>query len=98
QIALVRLGRDRARAAQPLLLARRERQRDLFRDRACHLALQFEDIAQAVIVALGPQMALVAYTDQLHGDSHAIVVAAHAAVGYVADPEFAGDLMDILGP
>src|SRR6266853_104912 len=58
--------------------------------------LLLEDVRQATIVGLGPEIALVRYLDQLRRDSDSISGAAYASLQDELHPQLAADLLDAL--
>jgi len=57
-------------------------------------ALQAKGIADAPLVALGPDVGFIAHADELRGDAQASAAAAHAAFEHVAHAELAADVID----
>ena len=64
-------------------------------DRLGDLVLHGEDVRDAAVVALGPQMAAGGDVVELRGDAHLVAAAAHAAFDDVAHAELARDLVDV---
>ena len=87
-----RRASTRARRASRL---GRERELDPGRDGARHLALQREHVLQVALVALGPELRLVAGLDQLGGDADPAGVVADAALDDVVHAQVAPDRGDV---
>ena len=65
---------------QAFLLANRERDPYFARDRAGHFSLQGQDVVRFSLIALGPEMGLIAHADKLGGNAHTAAFAAGAAL------------------
>ena len=61
------------------------------------VVLQGEDVAQAALVAVGPDMSAGPGLDELGGDTHAVSGLAHAALDHIAHAELASHLLDVDG-
>src|SRR5262245_23367983 len=59
------------------------------------LVLEREDIREAAVIALGPDMAAGGGVDELRRDTEPIAAFPHAAFQYIAHAELAADLPDI---
>ena len=60
--------------------------------------LQFEDVIQAAVEVLGPEMVATGRIDQLSGDAQAVAGLADATFDHVSQAEFARDLGDVDRP
>ncbi len=69
------------------------------RDRDDHarrdLVLQIENVLEATVEAIRPEMRAGRGIDQLSGDPHAVRRLAHAALQHIADAELAADLLHV---
>src|SRR5689334_22474425 len=70
---------------------------DLLGDCLGHIGLQRQDIAQFALIAFTPEVNLVSNADELGGNAHAVIGAAHAAVHQECCPEFFANLSSALG-
>ena len=87
QVVLVGLGVGGRAAGDEGALLRQQLHLEGVDDAAGDLVLEREDIVQAAVVAIGPEMPAAAAVDQLDGDAHAVPGLAYAALEDVADTE-----------
>ena len=66
-------------------------------DRLRDLVLHGEDIREAAVVALGPDVAAGGDIVELGGDAHMVAFLAHRALDDVADAELLADLLQVDG-
>ena len=76
-------------------LRRHDARRDRAGDLVGHLVLDGEDVLEAAIVALGPDVMPIGCVDELRGDANAVPGFAHAAFEHVAHAKFAADLAHV---
>jgi len=72
--------------------------RDCSDHACCHLILEIENILDGAVEAVGPDLHSGRCIDELPGDAQAVRRFAYAAFKYIADTEFAADLLHIYGP
>src|ERR1700757_1404927 len=94
QIRLVRLRVKGGGAVQTPLLVQCKLDLYFTRDGTCYFPLQRQDVVQASLVALCPQMGLITDADELCGDSHAVPFATQAALQKVRNAQFPSNLLN----
>jgi hypothetical protein len=87
QVVLVGLGVGGRAAGDEGALLRQQLHLEGIDDAVGDLVLEREDVVQAAVVAIGPEMPAAAAVDQLDGDAHAVPGLAHAALEDMADAE-----------
>ena len=58
-------------------------------DAARHLVLQFEDVVESAVEAVGPDVGAGGGVDQLAGDAHSVLGFAHRALEHIAHAQLA---------
>src|SRR5438105_2308839 len=66
-------------------------------DIARNLVLQFENVIEGAVEAVGPDVRAASRVDQLSSDAHAVAGLADAAFEHVAHAQFARDLLQVDG-
>src|SRR5208283_1014628 len=92
---VVRLAVGRFDVAEPRCFARAQFDLQGLNDLPGDLVLDYEDVVQLAIEAVGPEMSSGFRVDQLRGDPDAVASAADAALEHRPDAEFTGDLTDV---
>src|SRR6516165_8993255 len=95
QIKIVGIEAVRALALGALYFGLAQARLDRADDAQRDLVLQFEDVVQRAVIALGPDMHSARRLDQLRGDPHAVPDLAQAAFKHIAYAELAADLLQI---
>ena len=98
QIEIVGVETVRPLALGALDLGVQQARLDRADDAQGDLVLQFEDVVERAIIALGPDMRAARRRDQLRGDPHAVAGLAQAAFEDIAHAELAADLLQVDGP
>src|SRR5436190_23430148 len=93
------VGFQISRQAHTCCLADRFRGRELefefLHDGARDLVLNFENVLELAIIALGPQVRLIGNADELCGDSNASARFANATLQHVPDAKLLADVFKI---
>src|SRR4029077_8328697 len=64
-------------------------------NRHCDLALNCEHVRKIPVIALSPQLPVVARIDQVRVEAHAVAGTPHTSFQYIRNPEFVADLGEI---
>ena len=91
-VRLVRFDVDRSRAGEAGALLRCERDLDLIRDGARHLALQVQHVAQVALVGVCPQVPVRGRMDELRRNAHPLACSHHRALDDTVHAQLARDL------
>lgn len=92
QVSFVRLGiHARGTRKAPLDLAR-EPESNLAGDGASYFTLQFQNVADVAVIAVGPDVCLVARLDQLCSHANALALPPHAAFQQIIHAELSSNL------
>src|SRR5207244_12609871 len=97
QLGLMRDAINCCLTIQSMLYSNRELDLNFPCDSARHLGLQRQNVMQAALVALRPQMGRIADADQLRSDAHPLSRATHAAFQEVRHTQLLPDLLSGLG-